>query len=170
MRQPSTVFLTALIFVALAACGKSDSTPAPAKSTPAAVSGEAPKSEGSAPAAENATKEVPAPAAANSASAVKGVAPVAGDKPAAADESDMVPEAKAKPEVTQEECDKACAHATKLSMASMPPDATPEMKASIEKALTESCPKDCMAKGTKRLVACILEAKSGMELAANCQK
>jgi hypothetical protein len=158
MRDTSFVFLAALAILALGACSKS--------SPDAAPSATAPSSE-----AASVLEAVKA----GQASAVKpGEAPVAtgvaSEAPGKADEADMVPEAKRTPEVTPEECATACAHATKLSMASMPPDATPDMKSAIEKALTESCPKDCLAKGTKKLVACILKAKSGMELAANCQK
>ena len=169
MSQFTKVCWIALITLALGACGKSAPTPAAAGSTKAAPSGAKQAPEAGASSATQA-KSVEALSPAKAAAGVRGSAPVVGDKPAKADESDMVPEAEAKPQVTKEECDKACAHATKLSMASMPPDATPDMKAAIEKALTESCPKDCMAKGTKRLVECIMNAKSGMELAANCQK
>ena len=152
MRHTSSVFLAALAITALVACGKSaPTTPAPApKAPPAAKTGAEPdKGSAASPAAANDAPASAAPAKA---------APKVADAPGKADEADMVPETKRTPEVTAEECAKACAHATKLSMASMPPDATPDMKAAIEKALNESCPKDCLAKGTKKLVACIMNA------------
>ncbi len=153
------VAVTAIMWVGCSKSTPSASTPAKA---PAAEAGTATPA-----AAANAAQ----PAATEKAKGTDKAAPAeaaAPSKPAKADESDMVAEPKRKPDVTKADCDKACAHATKLSMASMPPDATPEMRAAIEKALTESCPKDCMAKGTKKLVSCILAAKNGMELAANC--
>ena len=150
MRHLRLIFLAAIVTLAWGACSKSAPTAAPAPTPPKAATSEAGK-----------TAETP-----------KGAQPaaVAAKVPAKADEADMVPEAEKKPQVTQAECDKACAHATKLSMASMPPDATPDMKAAIEKALQKSCPQDCLDKGTKALVECILGAKTGMELAADCQK
>ena len=144
MRQILLIQLVALALFTWTGCSKS--TPAPAATAPTA-----------APAAQ---KAAPSP---NTPGAVAKV-------PAKAVESDLAPAPERKPEVTKEECDKACAHATKLTMASMPPDATPEMKAAIQKALVENCPKDCVASGTKARVACILKAKSGMEMAAECQK
>ncbi len=92
---------------------------------------------------------------------------VAGEDPKAADPAAQP--AKDGPSATEEECKAACEHATKLSLASLPADATPEMKQAIEKALRENCPEDCKSKGTKAMVACIMAAKTGMDLAA-CPK
>lgn len=150
MRHAPLILLVALTVLSWSACSKSAPATKPA-AAPAAAS--------------------PTPAAVPATQPAQPVAEVVADKAGAkADESDMVPAAERKSEVTKEECEKACAHATKLSMASMPPDATPEMRAAIEKALKESCPRDCLAKGTKALVECIMKAKSGMDLAAECQK
>ncbi|MDP6945505.1 MAG: hypothetical protein QF464_15255 [Myxococcota bacterium] len=152
MRQILLIQFVALALFVWTGCSKS--TPAASAPAPAKAPASAPEA---APAAQKPASSPSAPAAVAKA-------------PAKADESDLAPAPERKPEVTKEECDKACAHATKLTMASMPPDATPEMKAAIQKALVESCPKDCIASGTKARVACILKAKSGMEMAAECQK
>ena len=160
MRHHLLIQLLAVGMLVFGACSKSTPS-APAQAPAKAEAPAAAKAE----AKPEAKPEAKTPEAAKAAPAG-----AAGKAPAKADESDMVPAAKAKPQVTKEECAKACAHATKLSMASMPPDATPDMKAAIEKALTESCPKDCLEKGTKKLIQCVLDAKNGMDLAANCQK
>ena len=73
------------------------------------------------------------------------------------------------PRPTAEECKKACAHATSLSMAAMPEKATDDMKAAIEKVLTEGCPDSCTKLGSKTQVECYLNAKTAMDLAA-CPK
>ena len=153
MRHILPIVTVAFALMVWSGCSKS--TPAPAE--PAAK-----------PAPPAAAADKAPTAAAPAASADK---PSAGDKvPAKADESNLAPAPERKPELTKEECDKACAHATKLSMDSMPPDTTPKMQAAIRKALEESCPKDCVASGTKARLACILKAKTAMEMAAECQK
>ncbi len=159
MRHLLFILFVALTAFAWTACSKS--TPAPSKAPEAAST---PKTT---------TTQAPAPTAAKApaeAGKSAGAPAVADNANAKADESDMAPAAERKPQVSKEECEKACAHATKLSMASMPPDATPDMQAAIEKALKESCPRDCLANGTKALVECILGATNAMDLAAKCQK
>jgi hypothetical protein len=49
-------------------------------------------------------------------------------------------------------------------MAAIPEDAKPEARVAIQKALDDSCPKDCMAGGTKKMADCIREAKSAWDL------
>ena len=89
----------------------------------------------------------------------------------AAEGAEPAPEAAeaAGPKPTEEECKKACAHATGLSMAAMPDNATDDMKAAIEKVLSEGCPDSCVKLGTKAQVECYLAAKTAMDLAA-CPK
>lgn len=73
------------------------------------------------------------------------------------------------PEVTPEECAKACAKASELSLKSLPPEATDEMKKIIAQALDSQCPGKCLKHGTKAKIACVLAAKTAMDLAA-CPK
>ena len=95
MRHILPIVTVAFALIVWSGCSKS--TPAPAE----------PAAEPAPPAA--AADKAPA-AAAPAASADK---PSAGDKvPAKADESNLAPAPERKPELTKEECDKACAHAT----------------------------------------------------------
>ena len=93
-----------------------------------------------------------------------------GDKPAeGAEGAEAGDKGEAKSELTEEQCKSACEHATKLSMSAMPENATEDMKAAIEKVLTEGCPANCVKAGTKAQVDCYLAAKTAMDLAA-CPK
>ena len=113
------------------------------------------------------------------AEAAEGEAPADGDKPAEAGDGDKPAEAadgaeagdkaEAKSELTEEQCNSACEHATKLSMSAMPENATDDMKAAIQKVLTEGCPANCLKAGTKAQIDCYLAAKTAMDLAA-CPK
>ncbi len=67
-------------------------------------------------------------------------------------------------ELSVEECASLCEHANKLTMAAIPKDAKPEARAAIQKALEETCPRDCLAKGTKEIAECIRESHSAWDL------
>ncbi|MGM0575465.1 MAG: hypothetical protein ACQEXJ_07015 [Myxococcota bacterium] len=66
-------------------------------------------------------------------------------------------------------CKRVCDHATTLTMKSLPADAGAEMKAEIDKALRESCPRDCLEEGTQAMADCIMAARTALEL-ASCPK
>ncbi len=158
MRYALVILSLAALCVALGACSKKAAT----KASQTNPSGAAP--------VPNATilpaAGMPSPDAA-SASERPGAQQAAGTT-----EAPVLDEAAPKPadaRVSEAECDKACAHATALSMASMPPDATQEMRSAIKKALEDNCPKECLEKGSTVTVQCILAAKTGMDLAA-CPK
>jgi hypothetical protein len=166
-----TMRLTPLIIAVLftltlsLGCGKkaeAPTTPAPTAAAEATQAADKPAVEAAAKPAE-AAKEAPKSAEA---------APT-GDKPAPAAGGEKIEEPdapqKQEPQLSADECQKACAHATALSMKSLPPDANEETRTAIKKALDEKCPQQCREKGTKAMVQCILAAKSGMDLAA-CPK
>ncbi|MEZ4266669.1 MAG: hypothetical protein R3F39_09850 [Myxococcota bacterium] len=69
-------------------------------------------------------------------------------------------------DLSAEECASLCEYANKLTMAAIPEDAKPEAKAAIQKTLEETCPRDCLAKGTKEIAECIRESKSAWDLAS----
>ena len=125
-------------------------------------------------------------AAAESAEGGEAVAAEGGEKPAEEGEKDEKPAAEGegaegdepaedgaaaegKSDLTEEQCKNACEHATTLSMGAMPETATEDMKAAIEKVLSEGCPANCLKMGTKAQVDCYLAAKTAMDLAA-CPK
>lgn len=114
-----------------------------------------------APEGESAEGEKPAEAGEAAAPEAAEGAESGEEKPAEGEE--------AKSDLTEEQCKSACEHATKLSMSAMPENATDDMKAAIEKVLTEGCPANCLKAGTKSQVDCYLAAKTAMDLAA-CPK
>ncbi len=159
------IAIVGLVALALSpGCSKKAQDPAPSAPPPAA----APAAATPAAATTGTPTAVPVDGAAPAAAAAEAPGAAAPAEPVAEDVPDAPP-AKAKGEVSAPECAKACAHATDLSMKSLPPDATPDMKAAIQKALEEKCPSDCEANGTKAMVSCIMAAKTGMDL-ASCPK
>ena len=148
------VLLVSCSLMALGSSGCKDEEGAEEATTEEGASAEA------APEAESAEGEKPAEADEAAPEAAEGAE--SGDKKPAEGEE-------AKSELTEEQCKSACEHATKLSMSAMPENATDDMKAAIEKVLTEGCPANCLKAGTKSQVDCYLAAKTAMDLAA-CPK
>ena len=170
MRPFSLTIAVSCALLLSVGCGKKADTSTPATAT--ASSTEAAKDNNAAEQPAEAAKpaaEVADPTAAAAKPEVE-KAPAAGTEgePAEKVEEPDAPQKQA-PQLSADECSKACAHATALSMKSLPPDANEETRAAIKKALDEKCPEQCREKGTKAMVQCILAAKSGMDLAA-CPK
>ncbi len=159
-----SIVIVGVFALASAGCKHEGATPAKGTTTAKAASDRG-DTEAAAKKAPDAAKPTDTPKSAQAATAKAGPAPPAkgGDHAKAAPGQTKPRD----PSLTESECKKACEHAKKLSLASLPPSAKPAMKAAIEKALTETCPKQCLLKGTKASVSCVLNAKTAMDL-GNC--
>lgn len=169
MRVRMILSLVGVVVLLGPACSKptpAPPAPAAAKSTPEPAPAATVAAEG----VEKVPAPAPAPPVAEPAAVVE-AQPVVEAAPVdpglvGADEIARTASPPAHGDLSAEECASLCEYANKLTMAAIPEDAKPEAKAAIQKTLEETCPRDCLAKGTKEIAECIRESHSAWDLAS----
>ena len=69
-------------------------------------------------------------------------------------------------QVSEASCKAACQNALRVTLAELPADSAAAMRGEITRALEDTCPSQCVAKGSIDSVRCVAEARTALELAA----